>query len=381
MNIPIKNKIDVTIPPKGYVFPFIDQEDMQLKAMLSDGIVINYGNVDSELKPLSLTDYTAFEVYANDTEIVAGTLDEYTQETYNNAVPAGMTHWVLLRSQVSPEVADIVVDFGDGTSMKASEITSEDFTGSTYKFAHTYKKSGKYIIKIYGKDYFGFNNKFKTTGDYDEFNLISRVLDQDLPLAAHITNLASIAARAKRLLKVNIPAYKLTNSYNWANMFQYCYNLKYVYGLYAPEALYAYKGMFTDCSSLIETDFTFPRYSGDSSFYMVFSGCVNLTMDVASLLPTQGFVSHEINVSAIFKNCSKLYGTVPANILWDDRRINWSNPVNAFRGCSDEIRLQVPKSWGGKADDSIIKKSAEEKIAELEERIGILEGSSLMLEQ
>ena len=46
MNIPIKNKIDVAIPPKGYVFPFIDQDDMQLKARLSDGLVISYSNVD-----------------------------------------------------------------------------------------------------------------------------------------------------------------------------------------------------------------------------------------------------------------------------------------------------------------------------------------------
>lgn len=380
MNIPIKNKIDVAIPPKGYVFPFIDQEDMQLKAMLSDGIVINYGNVDSELKPLSLTDYTAFEVYANDTEIVAGTLDEYTQETYNNAVPAGMTHWVLLRSQVTPDVADIVVDFGDGTSLKASEIASEDFTGSTYKFAHTYKKSGKYIIKIYGKDYFGFNNKFKTTGDYDEFNLISRVLDQDLPLASHVTNLASIAARSKRLLKVNIPAYKLTTSYNWANMFQNCINLKYVYGLYMPEALYAYKGIFTDCVSLIKTDFSFPRYAGDSSFYLCFSGCSNLEMDIATLFPSQGFASNEINVSAVFKGCAKLYGTVPANLLWNDRRVTWMNPVNGFKGCSAEIRAQVPKAWGGTADNSIIVQSTEEKLAALEERISNLEKSSLMLE-
>ena len=384
MNIPIKNKIDVAVPPKGYVFPFIDQNDMQLKAKLSDGLIINYSNVDSELKTLSLTDYTAFEVYANDKTISAGTIDEVSGLTYENEVPAGMNHWVILRSETNSSDSDVVVEWGDGSYSYAKELTSDDVlvgtTIFTYRFQHTYATSGRYVVKVYGKDYFGFNKQFKAAGDYDDHNLICRVLDKDLPVASHITNLASMAALSKRLLIVRASAYRLTNTYNWANLFIKCPNLKYVYGMYAPEALYAYKSMFTDCTSLIETDFTFPRYSGDSSFYTVFSGCVNLTMDIADLIPVQGFISHEINVSAMCKNCAKLYGTVPANVLWDDRRITWSNPVNAFRGCSAEIRKQVPKSWGGTADDSIIKPSAEERIANLEERIAKLEETSLMLE-
>ena len=303
--------------------------------------VIGFPNIDNP------KDYTAIEVLANSEVIPAGTVDEYTQETYTYEVPIGMTHWLLLRSQVSPAKSDVVVDWGDGSFTKATDLTAEDCNGTVYRYAHTYKSSGKYIIKIYGKDYYGFNNKFKTTDDHKEFNLTCRILDRDLPIASHLVNLASMAYNSCRLLKVDIPAYKLLSTYNWANMLAFCINLKYAYGMIAPEDLYAYKGMCTGCKSLVATDFVFPRYAGESSFYLVFADCESLEMNIENLFPSQGFIGRYYNVSAVFRNCKKLKGTVPADILWNDTNINWWNPGNGFKGCSAEIRAQVPKAWGG----------------------------------
>ena len=88
MNVPIKLRSEVLTPPVGYVFPFIDKNDMQLKAKLSDGLVVNYTNVDDELKVISLANFTSFEVMPNKKEIVAGTVDEVPGLTYNHSVPA-----------------------------------------------------------------------------------------------------------------------------------------------------------------------------------------------------------------------------------------------------------------------------------------------------
>lgn len=296
---------------------------------------------------LKSDDYTAFEVLANNEIIPAGTIDGFTNESYNYEVPIGMTHWLLLRSETKPIDSDVVIDWGDGEFTKATDLTTDDCNGSTYRFAHTYGSPGKYIVKIYGKDYYGFNNKFKTTDDQKEFNLTCRILDRDLPIASHLVNLASMAYNSCRLLKVNVPAYKLIATYNWANLFAHCINLKYAYGMIAPENLYAYKSMCVGCKSLIATDFVFPRYAGESSFYLVFADCESLEMNIEDLFPSQGFVGHYYNVSAVFRNCKKLKGTVPSSILWEDTNINWWNPGNGFKGCSDEIRAQVPTTWGG----------------------------------
>ena len=74
-----------------------------------------------------------------------------------------------------------------------------------------------------------------------------------------------------------------------------------------------------------------------------------------------------------FQNCKKLYGTVPADLLWNNKDVKWTTTAKCFYGCSSEIRAQVPKSWGGTADNSIIKTSVDETISLLEERIKVLE--------
>lgn len=79
----------------------------------------------------------------------------------------------------------------------------------------------------------------------------------------------------------------------------------------------------------------------------MFSGCQKLRVNIANIIPGTGFLSRRIKAIDIFKNCSNLTGTVPADLLWDDANIIWSDTANAFAGCSESIRAQVPVTWGG----------------------------------
>ena len=138
MNIPIKLKSEVQVPPTGYVFPFIDKQDMQLKAKLSDGLVISYANVDNELQILSLEDYTAFQVFAHDYDIPVGECTELGGYV-TNALKACMTHKFGIRSQELPEKQNVVIDWGDGNHTQLSNLTPKS---SYYYVQHTYKNNG-----------------------------------------------------------------------------------------------------------------------------------------------------------------------------------------------------------------------------------------------
>jgi hypothetical protein len=305
-------------------------------------------------------DYTGFEVLANDAVIAAGSVDSATGLTYTFEVPVGMTHWILLRSETNPKDSDVYVTWGDGEKTEVSNLTADDITapaagGTTYtiRLQHTYQAPGKYIVKLFGKNYYGFQNAFNGTSN-EQYNLISRVLDIDLPKASHLVNLASMAMNSQRLLKVHIPYYSLTNVYNVANLFKNCHNLKIAEGLcYFGDTLDVYKSILNNCWSLETTDFCFPRYATQTSFYTCLQNCSSLIANVSSLFPEQGFISHDINCSAGLQNCKKLSGTVPTHLLWENKDIVWNNPVNMFKGCSDAIRNQVIKSWGGKLPDPV----------------------------
>ena len=163
MKLPIFKVENVRIPPEGYGFAFIDAEDKKLKIKKHNG-VIEFTNDLSDTKLLDLTDYTAFEVYPTNAVISAGTTDEVTGLTYTHDVPADMTHTFQVRSCTPQATCDVVIDWGDGatssvakkeyTAYDTSELASD--TEVAYQFQHTYSTPGRYIVKILGRDYFGF---------------------------------------------------------------------------------------------------------------------------------------------------------------------------------------------------------------------------------
>ena len=79
-------------------------------------------------------------------------------------------------------------------------------------------------------------------------------------------------------------------------------------------------------------------------------------------LPTPGST---YNVTGLFYQCEILTGIVPADKLWNNKQVTWTGTSTCFDQCSDEIRSQVPVSWGGTASDDIIEKSLEEKYNDL----------------
>lgn len=380
MNIPIKSKNEVFNPPVGYVFPFIDKEDMQLKAKLSDGMVINYTNVNEDLKVISLADYSAFEVYPNKEIISVGTVDDVTGLTYKKEVPACTTHKMTLRSSQEPENCDVVIDWGDGTieAIKDNKFVSH-IAGKSYELSHDYSNKmtsdkQRFIVKIYGKDYYTFRHN-----SYKNNNLMSRVFDKDLPIALHVNNFASIAIAANRLLNVHFPhsTAPYSNVFNWSYTFSECKNLQSVTGfedlVVRPDAWF--DGFMQNSPSLNFTDFVIP--AGCNSLKGIFHGCTDFSVDINKLIPVNGFISSNIFVKNLFVG-TKITGIVPADKLWNDKNIKWkteSEKTTPFLNCPDEIRSQVPVSWGGTADNSIINPTAEERLDAIEK---VLKDQSLL---
>ena len=311
-----------------------------------------------------ISDYTAFEVYATDTEIAAGSVDDVTGLTYAEAVPAGMTHHFALRTDVSvakAAEADVVVDWGDGvreTFADAYGVDTQDWESDReviYRMRHTYAAPGRYIVTISGKDYWNFYspNEDASSGEY----ILSRVFDVDLPVASCVTNLTMACRWAQKLLRVRIPTGLdlFANRHNVAFLFKGCRNLVEAIGMktkfrYARDV----SCMFEDCDNLTTTDFELPVEVLKSTGYQhVFFGCGKLAVDINTLLPKTGFANRKVDLSSTFYNCAALTGTVPADILWKDSSKLWSVEA-AFAGCSDAIRAQVPTSWGGTSTDEII---------------------------
>ena len=315
----------------------------------NDQWIVGFPNVSNS------SDYSAFEVMPNKTTIAVGTLDELTGITYKYAVNSCTTHKMTIRSLQEPTDCDVVIDWGDGT---VDSIANGDYVshsvGSSYEVSHDYSTSmssdiQRFIVKIYGKDYWAFRHN-----SYQNNNLISRIFAADLPIANHIGNFASMAIYSHRLLKVKFP--KATKPYsevwNWSACFGYCENLSTVTGFsdirVRDDAIV--NQIFIQDYSLETVDFVIP--AGCNDIYSCFKSCQNLTNDINTLLPANGFKSVNIRIVDTFAGASRITGTVPAAKLWNDPKINWivesTDGQNlVFSHCSASILSQVPTSWGG----------------------------------
>lgn len=325
-----------------------------------------YFYINDEWKKITeqlVNDYTAFEVYPTNAVISAGTTDAVTGLTYTHDVPADMTHTFKVRSCTPQATCDVVIDWGDGatssvakkeyTAYDTSELASD--TEVTYQFQHTYSTPGRYIVKILGRDYFGF----RALDNYAEVrSIMSRCLDYDLPIASCVTNLAHAFSCTYKLLKVKIAT--VNNLYsrinNAAQAFAYnvnlvsCTNMKTMFQ-YTRTVM----RMFYNDKSLRECDMRLPAIVGEIAGYSeVFYNCIALEGDIANFFPKNGFVGPNVYLDRTFNGCAKLTGTLPANMLWKRAHIRWINTVSTFAGCSDAIRAQAPTSWGGTSTDAIV---------------------------
>ena len=310
------------------------------------------------------SDYTAFEVFAHDYDIPVGECEELGGYV-SNIIPASMTHNFVLRTMCQDYTkSDVVIDWGDGTTStiakgeynkdpENADASADVSNGeANYAFSHTYTENGKYIVKIYGKQYYNICNEIRPAGGYDTYicsSLICRVFDSDLPLASHLNNLSLMCAYSNALLYVNADGIKYQYYINIAGIFRLCKNLLEIKGFKRNFINASCANALSSCSSLKKTDLQLPLKSLYSTACQeTYAGCENLEVDINSLIPdTQGVYLSNFSMDDTFLDCKKLYGTVPAEKLWNNKYVKWNATAYTFARCSDEIRAQVPVSWGG----------------------------------
>lgn len=362
--------------------------------MGTDNISINDKSLTeilNEIKPsIDITpslDYTALEVYPTKNNILVE--DSYLGEI-DVEIPASMTQLLGLRSGVYPgedlSSVDIYIDWGDGTGkMHVSECLEANFVNNNnepvsnpylykwtdkahdevgYIVSHTYADEfdkTPCIIKIYGKDYWGFSPYYYKKYAVPEYNIISRILSNDLPFASQIIDFSYLCYGSYKLVKVDIPS-GFVDSFrrfvNSASTFRDCKNLKTVYGLGRQlQNVNGHEMMFYKCENLVDTDFelssSFLRSaSGYHGTYSCFGHCYKLATSLEKLIPAVGFSNRKLYMNTVFQNCSSLKFNPNkmseiADLLWNDTSKVWMGTSRCFEGCSDELRSYVPVSWGG----------------------------------
>lgn len=313
-----------------------------------------------------INEYTAFEVYANDEPIHAGTVDPVTNIAYEVDVPIQMTQLIQLRDMRPKDHQNVIIDWGDGTIINFSECEDDGYDkvgqGTGYceygegeneymHFCwHTYSEPGRYIVKVYGNTYWGLRC------DYPQYNLISRVFDWDLPLARWCVNICNYARGSLKLQQINLPNYyNISHIQNTTHAFENCFNLVKVKNFRKNQwntNSYAINSIFQNCNNLKTSDM---RIAGGGPIpatcnYHFYAHCRNLETDVLNLLPDCGFSGRIINMEYVFYNCDKLtcsdYNKL-AEMLWDDNTVKWLNTSGCFTGCSSLDLSKIPTSWGG----------------------------------
>ena len=131
--------------------------------------------VDNKIKFSNTNIYSAFEVMPNKVTLSA-------DDTYAFEIPACTIHKMTLRSSHEPENCDIVIDWGDGTveAIKDGNFVSHK-EGKSYELIHDYAETmtqdvEKFIVKIYGKDYYTFRHNESITTIKDKQSIPSIVV-------------------------------------------------------------------------------------------------------------------------------------------------------------------------------------------------------------
>jgi len=318
-----------------------------------------YFYINDEWKKLTDTikDYTAFEVYANDSVISPG--EHEVLGTITVEIPVQMTETFALRTTTPEADSDVVVDWGDGTIQKVKDGEHGGYTGPDgegryiAKMTHTYGTAGKYTVKVYGHDYFCLSHAPSHVSDAS--NMQCRILADDLPIASHLTNLTAFAYGTLKLVTVQCASYKyLHRTTNHAQMFTNDKNLLSVTGFEDMVMISrGAEGCFQFCENMHTCDFNGVLCSNNPrAMYAMYQNCYALAINIGTFFPTK-FVSRALNFTNTFTHMHAMTGTVNAKQLWGDPTIDWQGYSNCFYGCPEEIRAQVPTAWGGTASDPV----------------------------
>ena len=288
------------------------------------------------------------------------------------------THSFYFRTSTSQGRNRCYVDWGDGTRTNLSSTTDvseadyyrsyknshdTDLSGAyidstktlnkmneyNVSLVHQYANPGKYIVSIYGDDYWGFMSQTHVAGQ----NLISRVMDEDLPLNPCVLDLASWCISADNLVSVYIPNYfDTTHVINWSGCFQYCTELTSFYAgdknkLFTT-VMYACGPFFRGCSKLKKTNVDLPIFMTNQNYSEFYSGCSNLEVDISTLIPTAGLQCACPNLTNTFRNCTKLTGNCSTikHLLWESPTYNskWTS-TGCFTGSG--VKSSAIQKFGG----------------------------------
>ena len=295
---------------------------------------------------------------------------------YTVAVPANNTiNTFFYTLSKTRKECDIVIDWGDGTVSRVADLDDKSITsfsnytdshGTAYAYGyltmtHTYTdcvsriengklvESKKYIVKIYGKDYF-----MVRFGNMETNNIVSRVFDRDLPIASNVTNISSTAASSLRLLYINIPyQYDFKNVTNFSGIAGRCDNLRYANvnagSKFNIDNVLSIQAFFVYDMNLSRADVKPTSFAYQDGFQTFATGCTNLREDVLNILPKYGF-ARDTSMNKAFYGCAKLtcsdYDKL-ANMLWNNTNVKFTNTVYCFAGCTSLDLNQIPTSWGG----------------------------------
>ena len=194
----------------------------------------------SALISLKKSSYTSFKVYVNNFTIPVGRNTDIDGIVSEEVAPSFVEKFEILTN--SPvEKCDVSVDWGDGSTshVKKGEqafVFTIDNGRKSYNvigLSHTYTNSGKFTVKIYGKDYFGVSHRLHTaniysntvTVQYDSSSLLCECFTSGLYLAPCVKNIDYFAYNSPRLLNVVFADYILSNIKSAVGTFENCVNL------------------------------------------------------------------------------------------------------------------------------------------------------------
>lgn len=335
--------------------------------------VVGFVNIEND------KEYTAFEVLPNKVQIPSGSVigdtilaEKLTDTTVlgtalaNNIEPNTLHRIKIRTNQPDPTKSDVVIDWGDGT---VSSVATQEYESSNidaagkegeYIFAHDYAQalteanlnSKRYTVKIYGRQYYNLSHKIDSANTLVS-NIMCRCFEIDLPFASNFKNISNFCFGSKTLVFASFEAVKYNYFENAQGLFTSCSNLVKAVGFGAAFTAATCGSFFSGCGQLVATDFVMPMNTvRHNSLEMVFNACTSLTKDISTLFPkVWSMKGVSVSANGMFKWCNHLTGTVPANLLWNNPDITWTNTSTAFANSSAEIRAQVPTSWGGTASE------------------------------
>ena len=111
---------------------------------------------------------------------------------------------------------------------------------------------------------------------------------------------------------------------------------------------------FCNCYSLSNVKCKLSFSNMSMSIMNVFQNCNNLSLDIQDIIPEDfsfmmlSFMS-TFYFTQVFENCSKLTGTAPASVFWNNSYANnYVTPNGSFYNCTSLLNYDdIPQDWKG----------------------------------